>query len=160
MHRLSAGIGLVLGMAAAIVRQADDLVRRIVPAAQRLACLVPPAILTIFINVVTGMEDEVDRRIVSNRLVGIEVAEHETGAGRERDTQTVEPAGGQRPGAANRRNVAVEAEAVIIGLPRLQPAGQPFGGVIAVRPGRDLGAHGDAGEGRILRDFADQGYLA
>ena len=72
------------------------------------------------------MDDQIQIASLGRFAIGVEMTGREVGAGKDPDPVPVDPALGQGPRHTDRRVFVIEAEAIEVGLARLQAGGQDF----------------------------------
>ena len=113
VHRQRAGVALVLRVALAVVGERHGLVARLVDPVEPATGVGTVAVLAVLVDVVAEVHDDVDVRVVGDRLVAVEVAERVVRTTRDGNHEPVEPADRQRAGPTDRGRDAVCLKPVV-----------------------------------------------
>ena len=159
VQRLQVGIGPVLGMARAVVGQAQDLVGRLGQAAQRRRVARGVAALAVFVEVVAQVHGGVQVAAPGGIGVHVEVAGRVVGAREHGQLHLGHAARGQGAGASRGRGGLEGLEAVVVGGGGLQARGVHLDRVVARGAGAHLAARHDAGEGGVAGHLPLHGDL-
>ena len=103
-------------MTSPVVRQGDDFVPRLMHTVQTSTGFRTVAVLVVFVNVISQMDDDIDVGVVRNGLISVEVPKRVVGTAGHADDKLVEPAVGQGHRAADRRRCTQCFKLVIVSL--------------------------------------------
>ena len=144
MDFLQVRVGLVAGVAGAVVLERHDFVGRLRRAPQRAAVAVLVGVFFgrhaatgIFVDVIAQMQHQIEVRARRDPRIDIEEAERVVRAGQHRDAQPIDAGRRQRAGTPDGRGLAQGLEAVVVRLPGSQAGGIDLDRVVARRAGHN-----------------------
>ena len=151
VHQNAGGIGLVLPMAGAIVRQGKDLPAGLMGPTQACPGRAPVAVLPVLVKVVAKVKHHVYGGVPSDGIVAVEMAKGVIGTGRHGQGEFRHRTHGQGARSPHQRRGRPIIEAIEVAVAGRQPRHQNLHGEILLRAGLHRPLLQDLGEGGIFR---------